>query len=239
MPTALRIRSRTIAQHMPRWRLRCRVFGANSQPGFTLIELLVVMAILALLAAMVMPVFSAARGKARSATCTSNLRQIGMAFFMYAQDYDDRFPWGIDIVDRYAPFIWNPWPQWKALIPFMPLMHHVLYPYLRSGQCWRCPADIGCTYVEISHADLDARPTAYERYGASYAYRTELTFRGATLDRLEHPSEVNVLADLTGTWHGGRSVLRTEYRYHVLFADWHVKNVSLAAHLRAWDVRVE
>src|SRR6266571_1468950 len=65
----------------------------RSQPsGFTLIELLVVIAIIAILAAILFPVFALAREKARSATCLSNQKQLGTAMSMYVQDYDERFP---------------------------------------------------------------------------------------------------------------------------------------------------
>src|SRR6266542_2865473 len=60
--------------------------------GFTLIELLVVIAIIAILAAILFPVFAQARAKARQATCLSNLKQLGTAFMMYAQDYDETYP---------------------------------------------------------------------------------------------------------------------------------------------------
>src|SRR6266542_2775355 len=65
---------------------------ATRRPAFTLIELLVVIAIVAILAAILFPVFAAARERGRIATCASNVRQIGLASHMYAQDYDERLP---------------------------------------------------------------------------------------------------------------------------------------------------
>jgi prepilin-type N-terminal cleavage/methylation domain-containing protein/prepilin-type processing-associated H-X9-DG protein len=66
--------------------------GCRQRKGFTLIELLVVIAIIAILAAILFPVFAQAREKARQTSCTSNLKQLGTAMMMYAQDYDESYP---------------------------------------------------------------------------------------------------------------------------------------------------
>jgi prepilin-type N-terminal cleavage/methylation domain-containing protein len=66
----------------------------RNQNGFTLIELLVVIAIIAILAAILFPVFAQARAKARAISCLSNVKQIGLGFAMYVQDYDEQTPSG-------------------------------------------------------------------------------------------------------------------------------------------------
>jgi len=86
--------------------------------GFTLIELLVVIAIIAILAAILFPVFAQAREKARQTTCISNLKQIGMATLMYAQDFDQTYPngWHPDGGDRSHDGV----DMWRiSLIPYL------------------------------------------------------------------------------------------------------------------------
>src|SRR5215468_1948080 len=87
------IRTMTQRDHPLIGRSRSR----RGQRAFTLIELLVVIAIIAILAAILFPVFARAREKARQATCLSNLKQIGLAFQMYTQDWDEVYPSGLTL----------------------------------------------------------------------------------------------------------------------------------------------
>lgn len=91
--------------------------------GFTLIELLIVITIIAILAALLFPVFARAREKARQAGCQSNLRQLDIAFQMYMDDYDGTAP----LVKTGAS-------------PTMPYLWFQLTPYVRNRQIWYCPS---------------------------------------------------------------------------------------------------
>ncbi len=109
--------------------------------GFTLIELLVVIAIIAILAAILFPVFARAREKARQTSCLSNVKQIGLAIRMYVQDYDEKFPSA-----RSVPGC--PFPDYGASIPYMlPVERQLLgwpslmTPYVKNQQIFWCPSD--------------------------------------------------------------------------------------------------
>jgi prepilin-type N-terminal cleavage/methylation domain-containing protein/prepilin-type processing-associated H-X9-DG protein len=97
--------------------------------GFTLIELLVVIAIIALLAAILFPVFARARENARRASCQSNMKQIGLGFMQYAQDYDDRFPC--------LPYEVDSTSSPKTAMYFS----DQIQPYVKSYQVLKCPSD--------------------------------------------------------------------------------------------------
>jgi len=99
--------------------------------GFTLIELLVVIAIIAILAAILFPVFAKAREKARQSSCTSNLKQITLAALQYAQDYDEK------MVPHYVITA-----GWGAV--YRP--YDLLQPYVKSTQVWYCPSNPSVPY---------------------------------------------------------------------------------------------
>jgi prepilin-type N-terminal cleavage/methylation domain-containing protein len=100
--------------------------------GFTLIELLVVIAIIAILAAILFPVFAQAREKARAATCLSNNKQVGLAVSMYMQDYDSTFPVEPKTPDGILTL---------AAGGKVPTYYDELQPYTKSPQIWICPSD--------------------------------------------------------------------------------------------------
>lgn len=106
--------------------------------GFTLIELLVVIAIIAILAAILFPVFAQARERARAASCLSNTKQIGMGISMYVQDYDETYfnmpypgPGGYDGTAITISLFWT----------------EVVMPYIKNTQVFSCPSNSGSTYT--------------------------------------------------------------------------------------------
>jgi prepilin-type N-terminal cleavage/methylation domain-containing protein/prepilin-type processing-associated H-X9-DG protein len=114
----------------------------SRKSGFTLIELLVVIAIIAILAAILFPVFAQVREKARQTTCASNLSQIGLAVLQYSQDYDENYPY-CATTSTLAKAASNNWDQdWSILVQ----------PYVRNGSngknwagststgVWTCPS---------------------------------------------------------------------------------------------------
>ena len=102
----------------------------NRFQAFTLIELLVVIAIIAILAAILFPVFARARENARRASCSSNIKQIGLGFAQYTQDYDEHFP--LSVV----------WPGPGAAPAGIPVgWADAIQPYLKSTQIYQCPSE--------------------------------------------------------------------------------------------------
>jgi prepilin-type N-terminal cleavage/methylation domain-containing protein/prepilin-type processing-associated H-X9-DG protein len=116
--------------------------------GFTLIELLVVIAIIAILAAILFPVFAQARDKARSASCLSNMKQIGLAVMMYAQDYDETEPPAY--VGKTDP---QGRPEWYYN---QAAWTELILPYVKNKQVFLCPSA-----EKVTASNPDNIPASY------------------------------------------------------------------------------
>lgn len=149
--------------------------GAQRKDGFTLIELLVVVAIIAILAALLLPVLARSREKARSAQCLSNLRQWGMSYEMYADDNDDYLPrrgQGVQVLAQIGrPSDWfNALPCYFGLPTFQKMATNNSKPAAHSQSVFICPTanDPGGTYFLPYNMNMNLCPwnlTAPTKFG--------------------------------------------------------------------------
>lgn len=127
--------------------------------GFTLIELLVVIAIIAILAAILFPVFARAREQARRTACLNNMKQIGTALQMYAQDYDEMFPLRYGDGDpTHGDYEHGVQRTWK----------NMLFPYIKSVPVFKCPSNQVAQKMERAYNGTDYDhgyfPAGYSMY---------------------------------------------------------------------------
>ena len=172
------------------------------QRGFTLIELLVVIAIIAILAAILFPVFARAREKARQTNCLSNTKQIGLAWMMYAQDYDEMacvsYYFSPDFSWEYA---WDVTLQWNPDFTVRGVHDGLLTAYTRNGQINQCPSFRGQAW---------GRPHTGYGYNASYIGGDPIAGQPpASLAAIQDPVGTAVFAD-AGFYSGG-AVAGTNY----------------------------
>jgi prepilin-type N-terminal cleavage/methylation domain-containing protein/prepilin-type processing-associated H-X9-DG protein len=158
--------------------------------GFTLIELLVVIAIIAILAAILFPVFARAREKARQASCLSNLKQLDLGIQMYLQDYDEKF----------VTYLWG---EGNSGIPNSATWWAGIYPYVSNLEIYECPSSgLGGHHAWDCwiHPPFD-KPGWTNNYG--YSEIIGNWGGGIKIANLKRPAETLVLADCTSTWIGG------------------------------------
>jgi prepilin-type N-terminal cleavage/methylation domain-containing protein/prepilin-type processing-associated H-X9-DG protein len=150
---------------------RCR---AGTRRGFTLIELLVVIAIIAILAAILFPVFARARSQARKIACTSNMKQMALATMMYVQDYDETFP-----------------PRYGAQSTGLPSWIITIQPYAKNQKIGSCPEQNS----EAERKYLSSY--SWMGYGMNTNLWVNVGSPMATLASVPFPAETMMQADST------------------------------------------
>ncbi len=206
----------------------------SERSGFTLIELLVVIAIIAILAAILFPVFARARERARQTSCSSNLRQIGIAFLMYADDWGERLPpyyAGTGELRHYAGY-------------------DCIHPYIQNDQIHICPSE-HWTRTTFRDDFPDGRGPFYRTMVSSYSWLRggsgPFPGTGRALATLRRPAETILIFeahhfyvdswahlgfDSDGNplpWHSsdeyrcGQLKYRHNQQMNLLFADGHVE----------------
>ncbi len=152
--------------------------------GFTLIELLVVIAIIAILAAILFPVFARAREKARQTSCLNNVKQMALAVHMYIQDYDETLLFGEIISPVSVP---RPWYGGSGTTLYWP---DLLYPYVMNRQVFYCPSN---------PADwLGYGWNVYLGYVGNHPDRTGAIYEGVKLADIDYPAQHVAIADHHG-----------------------------------------
>jgi prepilin-type N-terminal cleavage/methylation domain-containing protein/prepilin-type processing-associated H-X9-DG protein len=167
------------------------MFTRSMRRGFTLIELLVVIAIIAILAAILFPVFAQAREKSRGAACLSNLKQMGLAWMMYAQDYDEEFPFADPAPDANG----GTCQQMKDRGSFGGWIGNLLLPYSKNVNIFTCPSNPKLNAVNGNCGLQTGVQYVYTSYGYNYV----------SLDRqsqanVSRPADLIAIYDAISAW---------------------------------------
>jgi prepilin-type N-terminal cleavage/methylation domain-containing protein/prepilin-type processing-associated H-X9-DG protein len=164
--------SRTLAP-MEGWNMPDRLRGGKPRRGFTLIELLVVIAIIAILAALLFPVFAQAREMALKTTCLSNVRQIGTAAHLYTQDNDERM-----VYARSFGRLWSMQSGWGSGSQGERTddveLPDLLMPYVKNGGIFFCPSVPKDMVWDLWHGS-PTNTYSFARNGTTYIYHWLVT----------------------------------------------------------------
>ncbi len=220
-----------------------------SNRAFTLIELLVVIAIIAILAAILFPVFARARENARKASCLSNMKQIGLGIMQYTQDYDERFPPSRAGGHVYFGAFDNQNMPW----------HLAIQPYVKSYQLFKCPSNTSTGMVNWSNTGSgDQAGRSYEcngsgdgsytnSWGGDLPMNTNGLGGGVTLARIKSASQLILVGEHPDRadpeyWSPNSGDLKFQNHLgmtNFLFADGHAKSLKPTATgtpLNMWNV---
>lgn len=201
----------------------------RGRKGFTLIELLVVIAIIAILAAILFPVFARARENARRASCSSNLKQIGLGIMQYTQDYDETYP----VRDNAASGTWA----------------QTIQPYVKSTQLFKCPSNSSTATM------AGGLPAPAPRIPVSYATNHRLMpsgGRSVSMAVVDSSSQKIVVSESGYDWNdygapwwnathwqdaGGKGSFKGHLGTgNYLFADGHVKSLKPTATMTPFNM---
>ena len=167
---------------------------SGKRSAFTLIELLVVIAIIAILAAILFPVFAQARAKARSAACLSNLKQLTLGFVMYSQDYDESFPqWKWDQSYKNGSVNKNDATS---------LWCNAIFPYVKNNGVYKCPEDarnLSANSFFGGWFDMDTVigfPESVRKSPISYGANEPVTYNFPAIAAMAQPASTMIIADM-------------------------------------------
>lgn len=212
--------------------------------GFTLIELLVVIAIIAILAAILFPVFTRAKMKARETSCKSNMRQIGAAMQLYLGDWGGAFPdhtsVGLTYTGTYSNELGTQWIQqfshrYKDASGMPAGMGKVLRPYLKNLDVFKCPSEWKKLPPNVGmFLPLQVASSYYIKH--ALCFYANYTRQPVTQSLIQYPTRATLMYE--AAWHSNHSrpFLWNAYdgvrakRIHCIMLDCHVTNLDVYYH---------